>query len=72
MAAEEESGLSLLGGVQVAKGFEIRIARRFFLGIARRLIQNSQPPMNQKIVHDLVDELAIYAYRLRVSQADVP
>jgi hypothetical protein len=28
--------------------------------------------MNQKIVHDLVNELAIYAYRLRVSQADVP
>ena len=29
-------------------------------------------PMNQKYVHDLADELAIYAYELRVSQADVP
>lgn len=28
--------------------------------------------MNQKYVHDLADELAIYAYELRVSQTDVP
>ncbi len=29
-------------------------------------------PVNQRIIHDLVDELAIYAYEMTVSQADVP